>query len=66
MAGLCGGVDGEQPVEPAVEVGAVLGEGGVLEFSAPPTDGHGALEQLVKAGCETGVAGIDGVLGVAQ
>jgi hypothetical protein len=28
-AGLDGGADGEQPVEPAVEVGTVLGEGGV-------------------------------------
>jgi len=53
---------GEQPVE----VSTVLGEGGILEFSAPLTDGHGALQQLVKAGCETGVAGIDGALGLAQ
>ena len=65
-AGLGGGVDGEQPVEPAVEVGAVLGEGGVLQLRAPLADGDGAAQQLLKARRETGIAGIDGVLGIAQ
>src|SRR6266481_3479833 len=65
-AGLGGGADGEQPVEPAVEVGTILGEGGVLQFRAPLADGGGATQELLEAQCETGVAGIDGVLGVAQ
>src|SRR5438132_630475 len=42
-AGLGGGVDGEQPVELAVEVGAVLGEGGVLQFGAALADARGTL-----------------------
>jgi hypothetical protein len=65
-AGLGGGADGEQPVEPAVEVGTVLGEGGVLQLRAPLADGGGAAQEFLEAQCETGVAGIDGVLGVAQ
>src|SRR5437899_3085831 len=65
-AGLGGGADGEQPVEPAVEVGAVLDEGGVLQLRAPLADGDGAAQELMEARCETGVAGIDGVLGIAQ
>ena len=32
LAGLGGRADGEQPIELAVEVGAVLGEGGVLQL----------------------------------
>src|SRR5271167_3154776 len=41
-AGLGGRADGEQPVEPAVEVGTVLGQGGVLQLRAPLADGGGA------------------------
>src|SRR5216684_4722667 len=65
-AGLGGGADGEQPVELAVEVGAVLGEGGVLELWTPLADGDGPAQELLEAWRETGVAGIDGVLGIAQ
>src|SRR6266403_44140 len=49
LAGRGGGADGEQPVEPAVEIGTVLGEGGVLELWAPPADGNSTLQQLVEA-----------------
>src|SRR5439155_25271389 len=66
LAGLGGGADGEQPVKPAVEVGTVLDQGGVLEIGAAATDGNGALQQLVEARSEAGVSGVDGVLGVAQ
>src|SRR5208337_5293969 len=65
-AGLGGWGDGEQPVELAVEVGAVLGEGAVLELWAPLADGGGAAQELLEARCEAAVAGIDGELGVAQ
>jgi hypothetical protein len=39
----------------AVEVGAVLGEGGVLEIGAAATNGNSAPQQLVKARSEAGV-----------
>jgi hypothetical protein len=42
-AGLSGGADGEKPVELAVEIGAVLGEGSVFQLRTPLADGHGAL-----------------------
>ena len=42
-AGLGGGADGEEPVELAIEVGAVLGEGSVFQLWTPLADGHGAL-----------------------
>src|ERR1700687_3919050 len=66
LAGLGGGADGEQPVEPAVEIGTVLGEGGVSEIGTAATDADGALQQLVKARSEAGISGVDGVLGIAQ
>jgi hypothetical protein len=49
LAGVGGGADGEQPVKSAVEVGAVLDQGGVLEIGTAATNGNGALQQLVKA-----------------
>src|SRR5712692_6213239 len=61
LTGLSGGGDGEQPVEPAVEVGTVLGEGAVLQPWAALADAHGAPQQLVKARSEAGIAGVDGV-----
>ena len=66
LAGLGGGADGEQPVKPAVEVGTVLDQGGVLEIGTAATNGNGALQQLEKTRSEAGVSGVDGVLGVAQ
>src|SRR5947208_8942895 len=66
LAGLGGGADGEQPVKPAVEVGTVLDQGGVLEIGAAAPNGNGALQQLVEARSEAGVSGVDGVFGVAQ
>src|SRR6266481_3342262 len=66
LAALGGGADGEQPVEPAVEVGTVLDQGGVLQPWAPLADGGGAAQELLEARCETGVSGVDGVLGIAQ
>ena len=42
------------------------GQGGVLEFGAALADADGAVQELLKARCETGVAGVDGVLRVAQ
>jgi hypothetical protein len=50
------GCSREQPVEPAVEIGAVLDEGGVLEFGAAATDADSALQQLVEL---RGKAGVD-------
>src|SRR5215470_6442140 len=66
LAGLGSGADGEQPVEPPVEVGTVLGEGGVPELGATAADGNGALQQLGEARSKSGVTAVDGVLGVAQ
>ena len=66
MVGLGGGADGEQPVKPAVKVGTVLDQGGVLEIGTAATNGNGALKQLVKTRSEAGVSAVDGVLGVAQ
>src|SRR5713226_1033671 len=57
-AGLGGGADGGQPIELAVEVGAVLGEGGVLQLWAALTDSDGPAQERLKARRETGVAGI--------
>src|SRR5713101_3726760 len=42
LAGLGGRADGEQPVELAVEIGAVLGESSVFQLWTPLADGHGA------------------------
>src|SRR5882757_6213848 len=57
---------GEETVEPAVEIGAILLEGGVLEGLSPSADGDGALQEGLEAWCEDGIAVIDGVLGVTQ
>src|ERR1700674_88565 len=46
LAGRGGGADGEQPVEPAVEIGTVLGEGGVSEIGTGATDAAGARHKL--------------------
>src|SRR5207245_9509434 len=48
-AGIGGGADGEQPVEPAVDVGAVLGEGGIPQLRAPLAGGGGAAAGPLKA-----------------
>ena len=56
----------EQPVEPSVEIGAVLSEGGVLEILAVPADADGTQQQLLESEGEAGVALVDGVLGIAQ
>src|SRR6202040_4486495 len=48
LAGLGGGADGEQPVKPAVEVGTVLDQGGVLEIGTAGANGNSALQQLVE------------------
>src|SRR5438128_5199624 len=39
------GLTASKPVEPAVEVGAVLDEGGVLQLRAPLADGDGAAQE---------------------
>ena len=59
LAGLGGGADGEQPVKPAVKVGTVLDQGGVLEIATAAANGNGALKQLVKARSEAGVSSVD-------
>src|SRR5712692_11787846 len=66
LAALGGGADSEQPVEPAIEVGTVLDQGGVLQLWAPLADGGGAAQELLEARSKAGVAGVDGVLGIAQ
>ena len=46
LAGLGGGADGKQPVNPAVEVGTVLDQGGVLEIGTAATNGTARCSSL--------------------
>ena len=57
---------GKQPVEPSVEIGAILLEGAVHEARATAADSDGAQQEALKGDCEAGIAVVDGVLGVAQ
>ena len=56
----------EQPVEPTIEIGAVLGESGVLEIGTAVADADSAQQELVEARCEAGVATVHRVLRIAQ
>ena len=56
----------EQSVEFAGEVARIGLERRVGEFRAPPADGAGPLQKALEGGCEDAVAGIDGVLRVAD
>ena len=56
----------EQSVELAGEAARIGLERRVGEFRAPPADGAGPLQEALEGGCEDAVAGIDGVLRVAD
>src|SRR5215207_1881904 len=58
--------DLEQVVERALEPGVVGGQGGVGERRTTVADAHSALEQMLHAGGEGSIAGVDRVLDVAQ
>ncbi|MDB5393513.1 MAG: hypothetical protein JWM91_1019 [Rhodospirillales bacterium] len=66
LAGFGVGGLAKQLGETAVEIGAVPCKGTILEVASPSTDGDGAQQQALEVGGETGIAFIDGVLGVAQ
>jgi hypothetical protein len=66
VAGFRGWGGSEQPIEPTVEIGAVLGQRAVLEFGAAPPNTNRALQELVEAGSKAGVAPVDGELCIAQ
>ena len=59
-------LDPQQLVEPRLQFGLVKGEGGVFEPGASAADRDGLLQELLDAGREALVAGIDGVLDIAQ
>jgi hypothetical protein len=65
-AGWMGRCEAHQAVELGVELVGIAAQCGVGELRAPFADGAGALEQFAQAGREGAVAGIDGVLGVAN
>src|SRR5918997_2245673 len=56
----------EELVEGSLEPGVVGGQGGVGERRTTVADAYGALQQMLQAGGEGGVAGIDRVLDVTQ
>src|SRR5690349_2190424 len=58
--------DLEQGIERALEPGVVGGQGGVGERRTTVADAHSALQQMLHAGGEGGIAGIHRVLDVAQ
>src|SRR3954469_23399957 len=66
QAGLGGRLELEQLVEGPLEPGVIGGQGGVGERRTTAADAHGALQQMLHAGGEGGVASIDRVLDVAQ
>jgi hypothetical protein len=55
-----------QAVERGVERVGIAAQCGVGELRATTGDGGGALEQLAHAGREGAIAGVDGVLGLAD
>src|SRR4051812_25660449 len=56
----------EQIIECALEPGVVGGQGGVGERRTTMADAHSALQQMLHAGGEGKVTGIDRVLDVTQ
>src|SRR6478672_758223 len=58
--------DLEQAIERALEPGVVGGQGGVGQGRPAAADAYGALQQMLHAGGEGSIAGIDRVLDVAQ
>ena len=65
-AGRMGRGDAHQAVELGVELVGIAAQCGVGELLPPFADGAGALEQFAQAGREGAVAGVDGVLGIAD
>src|SRR4051812_5975256 len=66
QAGLAVRHDLEQLVKRALESGVVGGQGGIGERRTTMADAHSPLQQMLQAGGEGGIAGIDRVLDVAQ
>ena len=66
VAGGMGRDDAEQPIEFGVELVTVGPQGGVGERRPAAADRAGLLQQLAQARGEGDVAGLGGVLGVAQ
>ena len=60
------GLDPEQPVERCFQPGRIGGEGGGLEPATTAADGDGLLQQVLDGRCESGIAGVDGILNIAQ
>ncbi len=57
---------GQQAVEPTVGLGAVVGQGAVLQRRPPPADGDGPAEQAPQRRGEPRLTGLHRVLNVAQ
>jgi len=58
--------DPEQSIERCFQPGRIGGEGGVLEPATAAADGDGLLQQVLDGRCESGIAGVDGILNIAQ
>ena len=65
-AGAVGRRGAEQDIELGVELVAIDAQGGVGKRRVPAADRAGLLQQRAQAGREGGVAGVDGILGVAD
>jgi hypothetical protein len=54
------------PIEPAIQIGVILLQRGVLQRVSSPPDGDRAQQQMLERGAEGDIAALDGVARIAQ